>query len=91
MNQPEVFIGDNPHQHHHSGWVPNDFLQRGYKVYGVGIWFIWSEVGWGRIQNRFVYFLITILSYFLAPLSYLFPNISAGILAYKDKSIRAKK
>ncbi|OGE36800.1 hypothetical protein A3B45_00275 [Candidatus Daviesbacteria bacterium RIFCSPLOWO2_01_FULL_39_12] len=85
MVQPEVFIRGNPHQHHHSGWVVEDFLKRGYKVLGVGVWFIWSETGWGRTQNMLPYFLITIFAYFLAPVAYIFPKIAAGILAIKDK------
>lgn len=85
MTQPEVFIGDNPHQHHHSGWEIDDFKKRGYKVIGVGIWFLWSEAGWGRTQNKFLYFLIHIPSYLFAPIAYFFPNLAAGILAIKEK------
>lgn len=86
MVQPEVFIRGNPHQHHQSGWLVNDFIEKGYKVWGVGIGFVWSEQGIGRTANKYLYLLITVFSYFLAPIAYIFPNIAAGILAVKDKT-----
>lgn len=85
MEQPEVFIKDNPYQYHKSGWSINDFRNRGYKVYGVGFSPVWSEKGLGRVDNKLVYVLATMTSFIFAPLVYFFPKLGAGILAIKEK------
>lgn len=83
MHQPEEYYLGNPHQEHKSGWSINDFSSRGYKVYGVGFYPVWSESGWARKGNRLVSFLSSCFSYSLAPLTFFLPWLSSGIMAVK--------
>lgn len=83
MEQPEVFLGDNPHQIHKSGWSEDDFRNRGYKVYGIGFGFIWSEEGLGRTYSKPVAVVAGIISYIFSPLVYHLPFLAAGILCIK--------
>lgn len=85
MNQPEVFIGDNPYQYHKSGWSLGDFRSRGYKVYGIGFYPSWSEEGLARSENIFIRYVFTIISYLLSPIVYYMPSWASGIMAIKDK------
>lgn len=83
MEQPEVFLGDNPHMVHKSGWTEEDFKIRGYKIYGVGFGPIWSETGMGRNYGPINLFFSNILSYIFSPLVYYLPFFAAGILCIK--------
>ncbi|HEX7042066.1 MAG TPA: class I SAM-dependent methyltransferase [Patescibacteria group bacterium] len=85
MNQPEVFIGDNPYQYHKSGWSLDDFRERGYRVYGVGFNLSWSEEGLARSKSKVVMTIATIVSYLMSPIVYIMPSFGAGIMAVKDK------
>lgn len=84
MEQPAIFLGDNPHQVHKSGWSVEDFKVRGYKVYGIGFSPIWAECGFARNTNEMYFIFLTLLGFFLSPIVYFFPNIGAGILCIKD-------
>lgn len=84
MEQPEIFLGDNPHQVHKSGWDEIDFKKRGYKVYGVGFGPIWSEEGLARKYNKPTVLLASLTSFILSPIVYIFPFLAAGILCIKD-------
>lgn len=84
MEQPEVFLGDNPHQVHKSGWTEDDFRKRGYKVYGVGFGPIWSEEGLGRSYNKLILSFAYIISFILSPLVYYLPSFAAGMLCIKE-------
>lgn len=83
MEQPEAFLGDNPHQVHKSGWTEDDFKKRGYKVYGVGFGPIWSEEGLGRSYNKFTLSLAYVISFILSPIVYFVPSLAAGMLCIK--------
>ncbi|MDP3973615.1 MAG: class I SAM-dependent methyltransferase [Candidatus Daviesbacteria bacterium] len=85
MNQPHVFLGNNPHMHHKSGWTIEDFKNHGYKVYGIGFWPIWKEEGLARIDNKLLFLTMTILGYIFSPIVYYFPTLGAGILGIKQK------
>lgn len=85
MVQPEIFIKGNPYQYHKSGWSLEDFKSRGYKVYGIGFNPVWSEKGWGRSENKFVFFVSSIISYILSPVVFFIPEFGSGIMAVKDK------
>ncbi len=85
MEQPHEFLDDNPHQFHKSGWTIRDFTSRGYRVYGVGFWPIWSHHGFGRNANPFQLLISNIISYLMSPLVYFFPILGSGVLAIKDK------
>lgn len=85
MKQPEEYIQGNPYQYHKSGWKLTDFRLRGYKVYGVGFWYAWSENGLARSKNIFISVLLSIISYVLSFPVYIFPSLGAGILAIKKK------
>lgn len=84
MEQPEVFLGHNPHQVHKSGWSEGDFIERGYKVYGIGFGPIWSETGIGRRHGLLNTFFSNILSYVFSPIVYYMPFFAAGILCIKN-------
>lgn len=85
MEQPDEFLEDNPYQVHKSGWTIEDFTQRGYKVYGVGFWPIWSYHGLGRNASNFRLVVSNIISYLVSPLIYFFPTLGAGVIAIKEK------
>lgn len=84
MEQPEIFLGDNPHQVHKSGWSEDDFRKRGYKVYGIGFGPVWSEGGLGRIYAKPVAVLASVVSYIFSPVVYYLPSLAAGILCIKE-------
>lgn len=85
MEQPHEFLDDNPYQVHKSGWSLEDFTSRGYKIYGVGFWPIWSYHGLGRNANVFRTIVSNIISYLMSPVVYFFPTLAAGVIAIKDK------
>lgn len=88
MEQPHEFLDENPYQVHKSGWSIEDFTSRGYKVYGVGFWPIWSYHGFGRNASIFRKVISNIISYLTAPLVYFFPTLGAGVIAIKEKEAR---
>lgn len=83
MEQPEIFLGNNPHQVHKSGWVEDDFEKRGYKVFGVGFGPVWSEEGLARSRSNSVNVLAGIISYIFSPVVFYFPALASGILCIK--------
>ncbi|MCL5070636.1 MAG: class I SAM-dependent methyltransferase [Actinobacteria bacterium] len=85
MEQPHEFLDGNPHQVHKSGWSIEDFASRGYKVYGIGFWPIWSHHGLGRNASFFTMILSNVISYLMSPIVYFFPVLGAGIIAIKNK------
>ncbi len=85
MIQPHEFLGGNPYQVHLSGWNDQDFIKRGYKVFGVGFKPIWSENGLARARSKMVLTLLTVISFFVSPLIYFATPLAAGILCIKDK------
>lgn len=84
MVQPEEFLGDNPFQNHRSGWSQEDFLNRGYKVYGVGFSPVWSESGLARTRSIPIFVLGTLLAYLFSPIVYFFPSLGSGLLCVKE-------
>lgn len=84
MEQPEEFLGGNPHQVHKSGWTEDDFRKYGYKVYGVGFGPVWSESGLGRSYNRLILTVAYVLSFLFSPVVYYIPSIAAGLLCIKE-------
>lgn len=85
MEQPHEFLENSPYQVHKSGWSIEDFTSRGYRVFGIGFWPIWSHNGLGRNANFSTMVLSNIISYLMAPFVYFFPELGAGIIAIKDK------
>lgn len=85
MEQPEAFLGYNPHQVHESGWTEDDFKKRGFKVYGVGFGPVWSEEGFGRTYSKGKIILANIISYIFSPPVYYLPFLASGILCIKVK------
>lgn len=84
MVQPEVFLKGSPYQYHKSGWNLEDFRSRGYKVYGIGFYPVWSERGFGRSKSGFIFILSSIISYMLSPLVFFIPEIASGMMAVKE-------
>ena len=83
MEQPEAFLGNNPHQVHKSGWTEDDFRKRGYKVYGVGFGPVWSEEGLGRTYSKSITILANIISYIFSPIVFYLPSLASGIICIK--------
>jgi hypothetical protein len=80
MEQPHVFLGDNPHMRHKSGWGERDFKVRGYEVYGIGFGPVWSEEGLGRTYSKTGSILANTISYFFSPVVFYLPFLAEGIL-----------
>lgn len=71
----------NPHQVHKSGWYPNEFLKKGYNVFGMrGFRFIRGEYATIKYKPWFLWGLISTLSQFVV---FKFPQISYQLLAVK--------
>ena len=85
MNQPEVFIKGNPHQHHKSGWSVDEMKNHGYKVNGLGFKFSWSECGIGRNSNSLVVLVSVVIAYIMSPFVYFVPQLAAGMMCIKTK------
>lgn len=83
MEQPGVFLKDNPYQVHLSGWREKDFISRGYSVHGTGFKPVWSYSGWGRSTNKLVALLALGVSFLASPLVYFVPSIASGLLCIK--------
>lgn len=80
ITTPNMFfytIEGRDEDEHKSLWKIQDFRSRGYKVYGMGIKI---PLLWG---DRFIW-IKQALYYFFTPLSYIFPQISGGLIAVKD-------
>lgn len=74
---------ENPLQVHKSGWSIKEMKKYGYRVYGQGIGYIYKPEGLAhKFPNLRPAFYI--LSYLLSPITYLFPQISAYIVAVKE-------
>lgn len=84
MEQPRIFLGDNPHQVHKSGWNEEDFRKRGYKVYGIGFGPVWSETGIGRNLGMANLIFAHLLSYIFSPVVFYYPSLASGILCTKE-------
>jgi SAM-dependent methyltransferase len=84
MEQPQEFLGNNPYQKHLSGWNLDDFIKRGYKVYGVGFNPVWKEQGLARGKSKLEILFLTIITFPLNPLVYYIPSLGAGIMAIKE-------
>jgi len=64
-----------PTEVHKSGWRPSDFVNRGYKVHGVGFRFV-------RIYESNPY-LWGFLFYVFTPISFVFPQLGEILVAKK--------
>jgi|SRR5579871_3025139 len=73
----------NPLQVHKSGWSIEEFKREGYHVYGQGLGIVYKPYGLAhRLSSvNMVWFL---LSYLLAPVTYVFPQVSAYLIAVKS-------
>lgn len=75
---------ENPLQTHKSGWQPEEFEKRGYKIYGQGAGFVYGSKRMTKFLPKFFYPLAFGLSYFLSPVFYLYPNLAAYMICVKD-------
>lgn len=74
---------ENPLQVHKSGWDIGEMRGYGYKVYGQGLGFIYKP---GGLAYKFPKMgtLFFLFSYLVSPITYIYPRISAYIIAVKD-------
>jgi hypothetical protein len=75
---------NNPYHTHKSGWFPNDFKKRGYRVIGViGPFFI-RRRGNNSKLDKYIASLAGIGSFLLQPLFYLFPDLAFQMIGAKE-------
>lgn len=84
---------DNPYQSHKSGWNIEEFLDMGYRVYGLrGFRFIRGECATIKYKPWFLWALLSFLS---DPFAYFFPKFAYHIFVVKNldnvKNIDNKK
>lgn len=82
----EEAVDGNDLQKHQSSWTPADFQARNYHVYGQSLKLIYGQKGLlytGAGHLPVVKQLLQIISFVLSPLSYLFPNLGAHLIAVK--------
>lgn len=84
IHQSDFYFDGNPLQHHKSGWSEGELKKMGYKIYGVGLKFVWSEHGLALTHNKLISFLFSFLAYILSPLVFLIPILGAGMIAIKN-------
>lgn len=80
ITTPNVWLempSTNYHDQHHSLWKVSDFTKMGYTVRGIGIKLPFNKIAWYTP-------IIHALYYFMTPISFIFPNISGLLIAYKD-------
>lgn len=79
---PFEVIDGNKLQEHKSGWEIEEMRRLGYKVYGQGSGFIYCPTGM-LYKYRNLKNILVIISFLLAPFTYLVPETSACIIAVK--------
>jgi len=67
----------NPWEDRLSSWNVNDFLKRGYKVYGFGFGSYTFTTRFGKLAN--------LLEILFRPISFVFPSLSRELVAIKEK------
>lgn len=84
VRQAKEYIDENPYQKHKSGWSRQDFVSRGYKVYGLGFRLIWSEEGLARDRRSSFSGVAVLISFFMSLIVYYLPKLGAGLLCVKE-------
>lgn len=75
----------NPLQVHKSGWRVSEMRERGYTVYGQGLGIVYKPEGLGHIlKNKHLLKIVFLFSYIVSPIVYIFPQLSAYIIAVKE-------
>lgn len=74
----------NKLQKHLSGWKPEEFKERGYRVYGQGLKLVYGESGLVRKLPPVFWPFLILLSYLVSPVVYLFPKLGTYMIAVKD-------
>lgn len=80
----EVKEEKNSLQKHLSGWLPEEFTKRGYKIYGQGARFVYGKKGLARKVRAPLSFW-SVVSFVFAPFVYFFPNLATYMVAWKEK------
>lgn len=81
---PQRARDGNIYQRHLSGWLPNDFIVRGYSVYGVGLSILRGEEGRSRLLPEEITRIVERTSRWLP---YFAPNLghSIGAIQFRDE------
>jgi SAM-dependent methyltransferase len=80
---PQAPFPDNPWQEHLSGWDTEDFVKRGYRVYGMfGPKIFRGEMTMLRYRPKWLW---GILVWLLTPIFFWLPRYSFSLLAIYDK------
>lgn len=74
----------NPYQKHNSTWNADDFKKLGFKVYGQGLGFVYSNESYGSGKKMALWQMLMLpLSLILSPIILFIPSLSAQIIAVK--------
>lgn len=72
---------NNPFQAHQSAWMPQEFRERGYRVYGSGL--RWLNALRLRIPE-FTRFLLDAVWVLVSPISYYWPEVAGHMVCVKN-------
>lgn len=73
----------NIYQQHKSSWYPKDFKKKGYKVYGIGLKFVFGNKTHIKYKLTPLILPLAFLSFLFNPLTNYFPNIACQVVAVK--------
>jgi SAM-dependent methyltransferase len=79
---------NNPHQRHLSSWNPKDFQQKGYRVYGFGLKFVYGSYSHVQQHVSLKKVPLSLLSFLMNPIANYLPNIGCQALAIKYKNAK---
>lgn len=74
---------DNKHQRHLSIWTTDDFTKKGYKVYGVGLKWVYGTHSHVEERFKLIKLPFYFLSFLMNPVANRFPAIACQIIAIK--------
>lgn len=75
--------GGSKHQHHLSSWMPEDFRQRGYMVYGIGLKFAYGSHSHAGKQMNLLKLPLFAFSFLMNPVAYKKAEIGCQMVAVK--------
>jgi len=80
--EPESY--NNPFQVHKSGFMPQFFKTRGYRVRFQGLKLAYGPQGFMRSVPNLLRLLLSLIPYLIAPITYFSSRLAIYLIAYKD-------
>lgn len=78
----------NRFQKHLSGWEPEEFRNRGYRVYGQGLNLIYGENGLIRKLPSIFWPVLFLFSYLASPIVFFFPSLATYMIVVKEVKVK---